>query len=99
MFAVASTLSHPSLLVIGRRDVTHSFDRDGRLELARAPGVSHRQRHCTSDRLTSPEVGRVVVDAIACYLKRGYKHDGMPISSMRRTRHGLPLAFFPGPVT
>jgi hypothetical protein len=33
----------------------------------------------TSHRLTAPEVGRVVVDAIARDLERRYEHDGMPI--------------------
>jgi len=37
MFAVVcSTLSRPSLPVIGRRDVAHSFDRDGQPHVARA---------------------------------------------------------------
>jgi hypothetical protein len=50
MFAVAcSTLARPSLPVTGRREVAHSFDRDGQthdchLELAR--GARGTWRHC-----------------------------------------------------
>jgi len=43
----------------------------------------------TSYRLTATEVGHVLVDAIACDLERGYEHDSMPISPMRRTRNRL----------
>jgi hypothetical protein len=50
MFAVAcSTLARPSLPVTGRREVAHSFDRDGQthdchLDLAR--GARGTWRHC-----------------------------------------------------
>jgi hypothetical protein len=50
MFAVAcSTLARPSLPVTGRRDVAHSFDRDGQphdghLELARGARGTWRHR-------------------------------------------------------
>jgi hypothetical protein len=90
-----STLARLSLPFIGRRNVAHSFNRDGNHATVtwnsrEASGIGRQSSATatvdqTTDRLAAPEVGRVVVDAIAPDLDRRYEHDGMP--KMRRTRN------------